>query len=122
MITADGFIAAAARHGFDFYTGVPCSFLTPLINGVLSNATIDYVGAASEGEAAPRCRQRIIFWRNRRQSRRQHSEVGRQDRIARLFKVAALEESCVSSSAGYFGQCADRQPRRNAVVLRSSIL
>jgi phosphonopyruvate decarboxylase len=51
MITADGFIEEAARHGFDFYTGVPCSFLTPLINGVLSNATIDYVGAASEGEA-----------------------------------------------------------------------
>jgi phosphonopyruvate decarboxylase len=51
MITADGFIAEAARHGFDFYTGVPCSYLTPLINGVLSNATIDYVGAASEGEA-----------------------------------------------------------------------
>lgn len=51
MITADDFIIEAARHGFDFYTGVPCSFLTPLINGVLSSATIDYVGAASEGEA-----------------------------------------------------------------------
>ena len=51
MITADDFIAAAARHGFDFYTGVPCSFLTPLINGVLSNTAVDYVGAASEGEA-----------------------------------------------------------------------
>ena len=36
MITADDFLAAAGRAGFDFYTGVPCSFLTPLINGVLS--------------------------------------------------------------------------------------
>ena len=51
MITADDFIAHATRAGFDFYTGVPCSYLTPLINGVLSNADLRYVGAASEGEA-----------------------------------------------------------------------
>src|SRR5262247_1380345 len=51
MITAAEFLAAAARHGFDFYTGVPCSFLTPLMNGVLSRPTLAYIGAASEGEA-----------------------------------------------------------------------
>ena len=51
MITADDFITEAGRAGFDFYTGVPCSFLTPLINGVLSTPSLDYVGAASEGEA-----------------------------------------------------------------------
>jgi len=51
MITADAFIAAASARGFDFYTGVPCSFLTPLINGVLSDRALHYVGAASEGEA-----------------------------------------------------------------------
>jgi phosphonopyruvate decarboxylase len=51
MITAGDFFAAAARHGFDFYTGVPCSFLTPLINGVLSRPALTYIGAASEGEA-----------------------------------------------------------------------
>jgi phosphonopyruvate decarboxylase len=51
MITAAEFIAEAARHDFDFYTGVPCSFLSPLINGVMSNTTLKYVGAASEGEA-----------------------------------------------------------------------
>lgn len=50
MITAGAFLAGAARAGFDFYTGVPCSFLTPLINGVLSS-DVRYVGAASEGEA-----------------------------------------------------------------------
>ena len=32
MTTADAFLAEARRAGFDFYTGVPCSFLTPLIN------------------------------------------------------------------------------------------
>ena len=51
MITAADFIAAARAQGFDFYTGVPCSFLTPLINGVLSDRALRYVGAASEGEA-----------------------------------------------------------------------
>lgn len=51
MITAADFLVAATRQGFDFYTGVPCSFLTPLINGVLSRPTLAYVGAASEGEA-----------------------------------------------------------------------
>ncbi|WP_426955121.1 phosphonopyruvate decarboxylase [Muricoccus radiodurans] len=51
MITADDFITEAGRAGFDFYTGVPCSFLTPLINGVLSSPALAYVGAASEGEA-----------------------------------------------------------------------
>ena len=51
MITADDFIAHATRAGFDFYTGVPCSYLTPLIDGVLSDRRLRYVGAASEGEA-----------------------------------------------------------------------
>ena len=51
MITADDFIAHATQAGFDFYTGVPCSYLTPLINGVLSDRALRYVGAASEGEA-----------------------------------------------------------------------
>jgi len=51
MITADAFLSEARAAGFDFYAGVPCSFLTPLINGVLSDRSANYVGAASEGEA-----------------------------------------------------------------------
>ncbi|HEY4251795.1 MAG TPA: phosphonopyruvate decarboxylase [Roseomonas sp.] len=51
MITAQQFITEAGNAGFDFYTGVPCSFLTPLINGVLSTPSLAYVGATSEGEA-----------------------------------------------------------------------
>src|SRR5580693_8741534 len=51
MITAQAFMDEAAAQGFDFYTGVPCSYLTPLINGILSNRDLAYVGAASEGEA-----------------------------------------------------------------------
>src|SRR5262245_1967284 len=51
MIDANAFINAAAVRRFDFYSGVPCSFLTPLINRVASNRHITYVGATSEGEA-----------------------------------------------------------------------
>ena len=51
MIAADAFLQPALERGFSFYTGVPCSFLTPLINRVISNPALDYVGAASEGEA-----------------------------------------------------------------------
>ncbi len=51
MISADDFILPAHERGYDFYTGVPCSFLTPFINRAISSDITDYVGAASEGEA-----------------------------------------------------------------------
>ena len=51
MITADAFLGPARERGVDFYCGVPCSFLTPLINGVIENPNLEYVTAASEGEA-----------------------------------------------------------------------
>jgi phosphonopyruvate decarboxylase len=51
MIAADDFLGAAKARGFDFFTGVPCSFLTPVINRVISDRATRYVPAASEGEA-----------------------------------------------------------------------
>lgn len=51
MIRADEFLDAAAAARFDFYTGVPCSFLTPVINRVITRDDLTYVPAASEGEA-----------------------------------------------------------------------
>ena len=51
MIAADAFLEPAKERGFSFYTGVPCSFLTPLINRVISDPGLAYIGAASEGEA-----------------------------------------------------------------------
>lgn len=50
MITAAEFLAPARAAGLDFFTGVPCSYLTPLINGVAS-ADVGYLSAANEGEA-----------------------------------------------------------------------
>jgi phosphonopyruvate decarboxylase len=51
MIPASEFINSAKGIGYDFYAGVPCSFLTSILNGVISDRRLDYVGAASEGEA-----------------------------------------------------------------------
>ena len=51
MIEADAFLGPARERGLDFYCGVPCSFLTPLINEAISSSSLDYVAAASEGEA-----------------------------------------------------------------------
>lgn len=51
MIEAEMFLRHAKFKGFDFFTGVPCSFLTPLINGVLNDSSTQYVAAASEGES-----------------------------------------------------------------------
>lgn len=51
MVQAKTLLDQAQRRGFDFYTGVPCSFLTPIINRVISDRSTRYVGAASEGEA-----------------------------------------------------------------------
>ena len=51
MIAADAFLGSGFAAGFDFYAGVPCSFLTPLINGAMTDKRLTYVAAASEGEA-----------------------------------------------------------------------
>lgn len=51
MIRAQDFISAARDSGIDFFTGVPCSYLTPLINRVISDPESRYIGATSEGEA-----------------------------------------------------------------------
>lgn len=51
MIEASDFLSAATRQGIDFFTGVPCSFLTPLMNAVIADPAARYVGATSEGEA-----------------------------------------------------------------------
>jgi len=51
MTDALSFLSEAKANGFDFFTGVPCSFLTPLINATIDDPSSSYVAAASEGEA-----------------------------------------------------------------------
>jgi phosphonopyruvate decarboxylase len=51
VIEAAGFVEAARARGFDWYAGVPCSYLTPFINYVLQDDSLHYVSAANEGDA-----------------------------------------------------------------------
>ena len=51
MISAFSFIDQLSGLGYSQYAGVPCSFLTSLINYVIGDPALDYVGATSEGEA-----------------------------------------------------------------------
>ncbi|HXR92422.1 MAG TPA: phosphonopyruvate decarboxylase [Steroidobacteraceae bacterium] len=51
MIEARDFVEAARERGFDWYAGVPCSFLTPFINYVLQDPSLRYVSMANEGDA-----------------------------------------------------------------------
>jgi len=51
MIEARQFVEAARERGFDWYAGVPCSYLTPFINYVLQDPALHYVSMANEGDA-----------------------------------------------------------------------
>ncbi|NNL68905.1 MAG: phosphonopyruvate decarboxylase, partial [Acidimicrobiia bacterium] len=51
MIQSEHFLKALADTGFGLISGVPCSYLTPLINGSINSSTMRYVNAANEGEA-----------------------------------------------------------------------
>lgn len=44
-------LGALRDRGTDLVTGVPCSYLTPLINAAINDPRNRYVGATSEGEA-----------------------------------------------------------------------
>ena len=51
MIEARDFVEAARERGFEWYAGVPCSYLTPFINYVLQDPSLHYVSMANEGDA-----------------------------------------------------------------------
>lgn len=51
MNAAQHFMQQLKEAGFNFFTGVPCSFLTQIINQAISDPDLNYVPATSEGEA-----------------------------------------------------------------------
>ena len=51
MIEARDFVEAARHRGFEWYAGVPCSYLTPFINYVLQDTSLRYVSMTNEGDA-----------------------------------------------------------------------
>ena len=51
MIEAKDFVEAARELGFVRYAGVPCSFLTPFINYVINDDSLEYISSPNEGDA-----------------------------------------------------------------------
>ncbi len=51
MIEAERFLAALRERGFGFYSGVPCSYLTPLMARLETARDLVYLPAANEGDA-----------------------------------------------------------------------
>lgn len=51
MIRCGTFLSAARERGFRLWSGVPCSYLDPLINAVIDSDDLRYVAAANEGDA-----------------------------------------------------------------------
>jgi phosphonopyruvate decarboxylase len=51
MIEAQQFVDAARLRGFEWYAGVPCSYLTPFINYVLQDRALRYLSMPNEGDA-----------------------------------------------------------------------
>lgn len=51
MIEASQFVGYAKNLGFDFWAGVPCSFLTPFINYTIGDTDLTYISSANEGDA-----------------------------------------------------------------------
>lgn len=50
-LRARDFLEPAHARGFDFWAGVPCSYLSPFINYVIDEPRITYVSSANEGDA-----------------------------------------------------------------------
>src|SRR5262249_37172275 len=51
MISPSSFVDHLRGLGYSQYAAVPCSFFTSLINYVIGDPKLDYIGATSEGEA-----------------------------------------------------------------------
>ena len=52
---AEVLLNTLTEFGYGIYSGVPCSYLTPLINATIDSPDIDYINAANEGEAVAIC-------------------------------------------------------------------
>jgi phosphonopyruvate decarboxylase len=51
MVTPGTFLEASRAAGFGLWTGVPCSYLTSFIDGVIADPNTRYLPAANEGDA-----------------------------------------------------------------------
>ena len=64
MIAAEVFVDRARARGFEWYAGVPCSFLTPFINYTIADDSLRYIACANEGDAVATAAGAVIAgWR-----------------------------------------------------------
>jgi phosphonopyruvate decarboxylase len=52
VIEAAAVVGALTEHGVSLVSGVPCSYLTPVLNQALNDPAVRYLTATQEGEAA----------------------------------------------------------------------
>jgi len=55
MIGAADFLEQAITRGYTFYSGVPCSYLSDVINGIVKDPRLRYIPSTNEGEAVALC-------------------------------------------------------------------
>lgn len=60
MIKATDFLGQALKYGFSFYSGVPCSYLEPLIKSVIKDVRLTYITASNEAHAIAVCSGAVI--------------------------------------------------------------
>jgi phosphonopyruvate decarboxylase len=102
MIDTAAFGAALKESGFNFYSGVPCSYLKYLINYALNDC--DYIMAANEGDAAALCagaymggRRPVILCQNSGLT----NAVSPLTSLNYIFKIPLLGFVSLRGGAGY---------------------
>ena len=51
LIHADVFLSRLRTQGYELFVGVPCSYLTSLIDAAIASPEVAYIGATNEGDA-----------------------------------------------------------------------
>ena len=51
MIKAKEFLDLCKEQEYTFFSGTPCSYLKPIINTVIDDSQVEYIGATNEGDA-----------------------------------------------------------------------
>lgn len=93
MIQAEEFVEAARKLGYEWYAGVPCSFLTPFINYVINDEKLTYISSANEGDALA-CAAGMVIGGKRAVVMMQNSGLGNAvspiTSLAYVFKIPVL--------------------------------
>ena len=95
MIEAKDFVETARELGFVRYAGVPCSFLTPFINYVINDDSLEYISSPNEGDALATASGSVIGG-ERSIVMMQNSGLGMALALIHFTKVVALPSAIFS--------------------------